>query len=180
MVLHEVLDKPLFQERQRSGQRYADNIVLACTSLTEGRDVHEEARQLLDGAGLTFKGGDAHAMVDLTQGGHVHLLGLNIRKGDRALIFRTDETAWDDLDMHIQDCHTWDDPPETARTVVRSWVSSQGPALANWGDADLDRILTIGNTHGFREIISRESYQTTRWTAMDRWDQLRRTAHTGG
>ena len=112
--------------------------MLACTDLTEGRDVHEEARQLLDGAGLTFKGGNALAMVDLDQGGHVHLLGLNILKGDKTLVFHTDETAWDDLAMHIQDCHTWDDPPETARTVVRSWVSSQGPDLANWGDADLN------------------------------------------
>ncbi len=67
------------------------------------------------------------------------------------------------------EAHDESDPHRAARTALRGWVASYGPALGELTDADVGEILHTAARHGFRELASREELANWCTASFARW-----------
>jgi hypothetical protein len=150
--------------------RYADNLAYVSQSVPEGKQMREQARNLLEQAGFTLKG-EAGPPVDLRQGQTVELLGFSLRHQEDHLTLSLGQQAWNKLHLHLEKAHQATDPTQTALQVVQGWIAAQGPALANWRDASV-RVLETSTRYGFREIGLREDVARQMKKAYGAWLHL--------
>ena len=162
--------------------RYADNLVYACRSVSEGRQAMNRSKDLLENAGFTLKGEDGPP-TDLREGHRIQLLGFSLYEQDGKLSYGLGEDAWNKLEQNLLKVHGADDPTDAARSVVNGWIDAIGPAFESRRDVVLERVLTTAIGYGFREIDSKE-FLLRRWgSSWGRWRRLRRDVrrqHHGG
>lgn len=80
-----------------------------------------------------------------------------------------DEKAWDRLGEHLRDAHHNEDPPGTTRAVVGSWITSLGPALVNWTDADSGRVADLVDGLGLEHHAPVDWYRGVVNNALAGW-----------
>jgi hypothetical protein len=171
--LHHALDLGVMQGHHLLRYlRYADNLAWACRSMSEGHQVLDHARQLLEPAGFALKGEDG--VTDLRQGQKAQLLGFTLSRRDGHLQLDLGKDAWVKLERDLVKAHETQDPTATARMVVQGWVEAFGPAFEDWRVGTLNRILQTAAMRGFREIDSRDHLADRCETAWRRWDTFRR------
>ena len=178
ILLDQVLDRPL--QAANPGiplWRYADNLVWCCQSVSEGRCILQQARQLLDAAGFGLKAD--LGPVDLRrQGAHVELLGYRISRHSKTqLHFELTKDAWRNLKQSLIAAHEASHPARTANVVICGWLESYGPVFG--GDVKreiLDKVRRIAIGVGFRESLPMDRMIEVAGMAGERWRFLRDTA----
>lgn len=180
--LHHAHDLAVMRGHHPPSWRYADNHAYLTRTAAEGRQVHDHARELLNKAGLHFKGPTSTGStdgspVDLHQGGKVQLLGFTLSKRDDRLYFDLGDGAWEKLDKDLTQAHEAEDPNETASMVISGWINAYGPAFESERDDVSDRTLRTAAQHGFREICSLDDVIRQRESSWKRWLALKGEAH---
>src|SRR5262249_61422327 len=145
---------------------YADNLIWLCRSVSEGYQVIDHLRGLLEPAGFILKGEDG--VTDLRQG-KAQLLGFSLSAKGGQLHFELGDDSWTKLKQNLVKAHFTLNPSQTARMVVQGWIEANGPASANWRTRSLDRILQIASELGFREIGSRDDLADRGEMAWRNW-----------
>jgi hypothetical protein len=159
--------------------RYADNVVYACQSVSEGIQALNHARHLLARAGFSLKGEDGPPR-DLRQGHRASLLGFVVSCREGQVAYALGKYAWDGLAQSLVRAHEAEDPSQAARTAVLGWVNAYGPALASLRSATPGRVLTTAASLGFREVTTSQELRE-RWEASyRRWCALRRAYGSEG
>ncbi len=149
VLLHQRLDVPLAMQLVPLQWRYADNLVYLVDCMTEGRRILGQVTDLLAGARLQLKeGSDGIRDIRIDP---VEVLGFNIQLLQSGIRYAPGSKAWQKLETALQDCHGSDDPPYTARSVIRGWITAMAPAFEVMVDADLSRIRDIAGRIGFQE-----------------------------
>jgi RNA-directed DNA polymerase len=168
--LHRVHDLPLEGDRDFPPlYRFADNVVYLCEGVPEGHQALDRVRHLLAHAGLALKGADGDP-VDLREGGEARLLGFRLSlHEDRLRLGLREDALESDLAMCLTKAHDDPDPHRMARTALRGWVASHGPALGDLTEDDTEAILHTAARHGFRELASREELTDWCTAAHGRW-----------
>ena len=177
VILHKLHDAPLAGSVNRPPWfRYADNLAYACRDVPEGNQVLDQVRGLLATAGLELKGADGPP-VDLRDG-EAQLLGFRLTLGDDRLRRRPGGGAWTKLTRSLEEAHEGPDPPRTARSVVRGWIESHGPAFESKREVAriVEEIGRIGAMSGFHELDSAEDRQERCSMAYRRWMTFRKGA----
>ncbi len=174
--MHHVHDRPLAGDPDFPPRfRYADNLAFACKSVPEGHLALDHVRRLLAHAGLALKGADGDP-IDLREGGEASLLGFRLSLHDDRLRLDLGKDALEsDLAMCLTKAHDDPDPHRAARTALRGWVASIGPALGDLTEDFLENILRTAARHGFRELASREELTDWCTASWARW-RVRYTA----
>ena len=155
--------------------RFADNLVYVVQSVTDGIQILNRARQLLEIAGHTLKGEDGHP-VDLRMG-EAQLLGFTLSLRDNRLQLGVGEASWRQLARDLEQAHDTDDPPTTANRTVEGWLNCFGVALVSSGASDLERAYRMAAALGFRELTAPEALRERINGSRRRWRAVRRTAH---
>ena len=178
-MLHRVHDLPLEGDRDFPPlYRFADNLVYLCEGVPEGHRALDHVRQLLAHTGLTLKGQDGPP-VDLREDGSARLLGFRLSLHEGRLRLDLGEDALEDeMAMCLIKAHDDPDPHRMARTALRGWVASYGPALGDLTEDDTETILHTAARHGFRELTSREELSDWCTAAHGRWEDCYTTALT--
>jgi len=154
--LHHAHDLGVNQDHHPLWYRYADNVVYICQSVSEGHQVLEGARQLLEQTGFTLKGADG-PLVDMREKEQIQLLGFTLTYANGSLGFDLGEQAWSKLHQNLTQVHETDDPARSASQMVKSWIASYGPAFESLRIETAHRILVTAAQHGFRELGNRET-----------------------
>jgi retron-type reverse transcriptase len=146
--------------------RYADNLVYAVQSVSEGRRVLTRVRRLLRKVGLSLKGKDG--IADLDAGDRATVLGFTLWREDGRLRIGLKEGFLDQLREHLAKAWETSDPNMTARTVLRGWINANGPAFEN-GVTVIPDVLHLAARLGFRELPGTD--ELTGWwaEAWERW-----------
>ena len=162
--------------------RYADNIVVACQDVPEGKQALERASQLLNAVGLTLKGENNGQPVDLNSGGKVQLLGFTLTKHDNTLRHKIRPDAWEDLKESLLKTHEGNNPPALAHAAITGWIASYAPAFQSRHDRLTDSLLHLAAAMGHRELHPHAYYVAECAKALDRWHGLltRYTGHGHG
>jgi len=170
VMLHHVHDLPLEGDRDFPPLfRYADNLCYLCEGVPEGQQALDRVRRLLAHAGLALKGADGDP-VDLREGGSASLLGFRLSMHEDRLRLELGEDALeDDMARCLIAAHDDPDPHRAARTALRGWIASHGPALGDLTETDLEEILRTAARHGFRELASREELSDWCTASHARW-----------
>jgi hypothetical protein len=155
--------------------RYADNLVFAVRSVTEGIKILGQARQLLEPAGHTLKGEDGNP-VDLRTG-EAQLLGFTLSLRNNRLHPGLGEASWRQLAQDLEQAHETADPPTAAHRVVEGWLGCFGAAFESSGASDLERVYRIAAAQGFRELTAPGALRNRINGSHRRWRALRRRAH---
>jgi hypothetical protein len=155
--------------------RYADNLVYAVHSVTEGTQLLDRARRLLGPAGHAVKG-EAGPPVDLRTG-EAQLLGFTLSLRDDRLHLGLGEASWRQLTLDLEQAHEAEDPPTAARRVVEGWLACFGAAFESSGASDLERVYRVAAAQGFRELTAPGVLRERIYGSRRRWRTLRRRAH---
>ena len=155
--------------------RYADNLVYAARSVTEGTQTLDRARRLLGPAGHTLKGEDGPP-VDLRTG-EAQLLGFTLSLRDNRLHLGPGEAGWRQLARDLEQAHDAEDPPTAARRAVEGWLACFGAAFESSGASDLERVYRVAAALGFRELTAPGALRERIKASCRRWRAVRRTAH---
>ena len=170
VMLHHVHDLPLEGDRDFPPLfRYADNLAYLCEGVPEGHLALDRIRRLLAHAGLALKGADGNA-VDLRESGSASLLGFRLSLHEDRLRLELGEDALEsDLALCLTSAHDDPDPQRAARTALRGWAASHGPAFGDLTADDTETILRTAARHGFRELASREELASWCTASHARW-----------
>ncbi len=177
--MHRVHDLPLeadaiFPPRYR----YVDNSTYLCGGVPEGHRALDRVRELLAHADLALKGQDGPP-IDLREGGNARLPGFRLSLRDGRLRLDLGEDALgSDLARSLVGAHDDPDPQRMARTALRGWAASHGPALGDPTETDLETILRTAARHGFRDLASREELAGWCTAAYGRWTGRHKAALT--
>jgi RNA-directed DNA polymerase len=173
ILLHHVLDILMTQDPPLTlWYRYADNLVYLCQSVSEGNQILDRIRNLLHPTGLTLKGKDGPP-ADLRAGQTKQVLGLTVRHKDGQMQFDLGSNTWKNLSRTLVETHRTNTPPTTARSAVRGWIQSYGPAFRNTATSDIsDQILREAATHGFQEIATEQEIHEWMSDAHRSWEEL--------
>jgi retron-type reverse transcriptase len=155
--------------------RYADNLVFAAQSVTEGTQILNQARRLLELAGHTLKGENGPP-VDLRTG-EAQLLGFTLTLRENRLHLGLGKTSWRQLAQDLEQAHEAEDPPIAAQWAVEGWLTCFEAAFERNGASDLERVYRIAATLGFRELTAPEALRERINGSHRRWQTLRRRAH---
>lgn len=171
LLLHVFLDAPV-QEQAATPLwvRYADNVLYACQSVTEGTAALQQAQQLLGTIGLRLKGEDGEP-TDLRHRA-VTVLGLGLRGEGEQVRYDLGETCWQELEQVLLECHHLSDPPRAAREAVRGWIGWHGPALEGRETVVTEGVLEALPRYGFRETTRKDVLGWCQ-SSRDRWSALR-------
>jgi hypothetical protein len=158
--------------------RYADNLVVACQDVREGRQVLERTAEALKSAGLALRG-DFGGPVDLKKGGSAHLLGFTLFHQRGQLCFKLGPDAWVNLEQSLLKAHETDHPGRAAHSALLGWLRSHGPAFRRRQDRTVRQALRLASSLGFRELYSPEFYEKGCRRAWRRWKSLSSRASRG-
>jgi RNA-directed DNA polymerase len=172
--LHHAHDLGVNQGHQPPWYRYADNLVYICQSVSEGEQMLDKARQLLEQADFTLKGEDGPP-ADLRRR-KAQLLGFTLCHRNGAIQFNLGKHAWNKLEEHLLQAHQENDPNRTAQAVLSGWIASGGPAFESLRPDTLGRMLNTIIRLGFREIGSRQNIAGWCRDAWVNWIALRKRA----
>ena len=170
VMLHHVHDRPLEGDPGFPPLlRYADNLAYLCESMPEGHLALDHVRRLPTHAGLALKGADGDP-VDLRESGSASLLGFRLSLHEDRLRLDLGEDALEsDLALCLTSAHDDPDPQRAARTALRGWAASHGPAFGDLTADDTETILRTAARHGFRELASREELASWCTASHARW-----------
>ena len=158
--------------------QYADNLAYICRSVTEGNQQLQQARSLLQAAGLDLKGEDGAPVNLKRQGAKVDILGFQVSYGDSRMRYGLGRDAWKDLEQRLEEAQEAANPGKAAIAAVRGWLSAHGPAFES--EAEDRRVLKgvrqAAARAGVREL-GRES-EPLGWLrgARQRWRAARERA----
>ena len=156
--------------------RYADNLVVACRDVQEGRQALLDATRDLGSAHLALKGENGGEPIDLTRGGRLQLLGFTLFRQGGKLRYKLGQESWERLKGSLLKAHEEAEcPGAAAQAAVRGWIASHGPAFHDRTDRLVDRLLCLAASLGFRELCTRECYVERCKRAWRRWRGLVRT-----
>lgn len=134
--------------------RYADNSVLLCRDVPEGRRARARYKCLVESAGFSLKesGDETTHVIDLSAGGQTRLLGFDLSLRDGLMRYGIGEDAWETLRANLMLAHRTPNPPLTALQAVNGWIAYLGPAFNQQSATTLtDAVLTAMSAYGFRE-----------------------------
>jgi retron-type reverse transcriptase len=155
--------------------RYADNVIFATRSVTEGALILDQARRLLEAAGHTLKGENGPP-VDLRTG-EAQLLGFTLSLRNSRLHLGLGEASWRQLARDLEQAHETEDPPTAAQRVVEGWLTCFGAAFESSGATDLAKVYRVAAAQGFRELTAPGTLREGINGSRKRWRTVRRTAH---
>jgi retron-type reverse transcriptase len=155
--------------------RYADNVLFATRSVTEGAQILDEARQLLERAGHTLKGVNGRPVNLRT--GEAQLLGFTLSLRNNRLNLGLGEANWRQLARDLEQAHEAADPPTAAQRVVEGWLACFGAAFESNGATDLARVYRVAAALGFRELTAPGTLRERIYGSRRRWRALRQRAH---
>jgi hypothetical protein len=155
--------------------RYADNLVFAARSVTEGTQLLDRARRLLGPAGHTLKG-EEDPPVDLRTC-EAQLLGFTLSLRDNRLRLGLGEASWQQLARDLEQVHDAEDPPTAAHRVVEGWLACFGAAFESSGASNLERVYRLAAAQGFRELTAPGTLRERINGSRRRWRALRRAHH---
>jgi hypothetical protein len=155
--------------------RYADNLVFAVRSVTEGVKILDQARRLLERTGHTLKRMNGRP-VDLRTG-EAQLLGFTLSLRNNRLNLGLGDASWRQLARDLEQAHDAEDPPTAAHWVVEGWLTCFGAAFESIGASDLERVYRMAAAQGFRELTAPEALRERINGSRRRWRAVRRTAH---
>jgi RNA-directed DNA polymerase len=157
--------------------RWADNLTYLCQKVSEGSQALQQARQLLQPAGLALKGEDGPPVNLKRQGASVQILGFRVSCRNGRLWYGTGEKTWKGLERDLEQAHAADNPVGAAKAAIRGWIAAYGPAFES---ADDDSVLrrTRGTAarYGFRELGTEAEAIGWFQEARQRWSAARRNA----
>ena len=134
--------------------RYADNYLLACQSVTEGRESIARLTDLLQPAGFTLK----PSSVDITDlrrsGARTTVLGLELRLEEDGVIVGVGSGAIESLRDALELAHLKPDPMAVANAAAWGWFGAAGPALGDVERRDrlVRMVLREMDTRGHCEV----------------------------
>jgi hypothetical protein len=154
--------------------RYADNLVVPCRSVHEGRLVLGNMAARLRDVGLTLKGENDGLPVNLRRGQSVQLLGFTLFKQGDQLGIKLGQGAWKSLERNLLQAHESNEPTVAAEAAISGWIDSYGPAFRNRRqDRTIANLRRLAAKYGFTELPGTAYYQTRFRGAYQRWVQLR-------
>jgi hypothetical protein len=155
--------------------RYADNLVFVTRSVTEGAQILDQARRLLEPAGHTLKG-ETGPPVDLRTG-EVQLLGFTLSLRNNRLHLGLGEASWQQLAQDLEQAHEREDPPTAAHRVIEGWLAHFGAVFESSGATDLERVYRVAAAQGFRELTAPGALRERIKGSRRRWRALCWRAH---
>jgi hypothetical protein len=157
--LHYHLDVPLTRDVHQAPLwlRYADNIVYAAHSVSEG-----------------LKGKDG--VIDLAGGEEAQVLGFTLRMKNDRLQYNLGLKALGQLTQHLIAAHQGVDPPMAAQQTVLSLIDACGPVFENGGP---EEILRLAASQGFPELPGLDMLRQAWETSRKRWLACREAAFRG-
>lgn len=170
------LDRPYYADPANPPLlRYADNLVFAARSVTEGWNGLRRAEELLDAAGLRLKGKDGPPVNLRRQGAAAQVLGFAARREAGRMRLDVPRQAWQDLETDLAKARAATNSCQLARAIVTGWLDAMAPALES-ADAQsvAKRSLAIAGQAGHREIGRSDELETRLRRGLARWDRARR------
>jgi hypothetical protein len=152
--------------------RYADNLVVPCQDVQEGRQVLDQTASALNTAGLALKGEFGGQPADLRKGKSAHLLGFTLFRQRDQLCFKLGPDVWARLEQNLLKAHETEHPGRAAQAVLLGWLQSNGPAFRSRQDRTVRRALRLASSLGFRELYGPEFYEKECRHAWRRWKSL--------
>jgi len=129
--------------------RYADNIVHLVNSVPDGRRVLRNIRRHLLDCELELK--DDAEVFDLRNGVRCpRILGFEVRRRDRCLVFELPDDALHQFAEHLEHAYRKPYPALAARQIAQGWVSWIGPAVDSGWDL-LPQVAKTLDVYGFRD-----------------------------
>ena len=119
-----------------------------CRSVTEGNQLLQQARSLLQTAGLDLKNEDGTPVNLKRQGAKVEILGFQVSYQDGRMRYGLGKKAWKNLEQRLEGAQEAANPGKAAIAVVRGWLSAYGPAFES--EAEDRRVL-----EGVRQTAAR-------------------------
>ena len=178
MRLHAATDLSLQRAAESGGPlwlRYADNYLLACRSVTEGRESIARLAELLQRAGLTLKANSID-VTDLRRSGtQTEVLGYSLQLGADGVNVGLGHSAITSIRDALELAHLEPEPSATAEAVIQGWLRAAGPIF---GDVEsneqvLSMLLREAEAREHRELAVdglREAVES----AQRRWVEIRR------
>lgn len=162
--LTNALDQPWASgSARRPLHRWIDDMVIPCGSVTEGNELRDQLAETIAGAGFQLK--NTSKPVSLGEGETADVLGLSLSKTQSGrqgeVMFGITTRAWNKLTEKLLACHKSEDPPGTAKLVVRGWISIMGPALQR------ERIVAVTGRVG--DEIRAAGFGTFEPGFLERW-----------
>jgi hypothetical protein len=171
--LHHAHDLGLSQDQPLPRwYRYADNLLYPCQSVSEGCQILDRSRTLLEKGGFALKGENG-GPIDLREN-EAQLLGFTLSSGTTGIRFAPGRQALHNLRQSLSQAQATPNPSCTARQVIQGWLDAMGPAFERSREKSLlTRVFQMGIDCGFREIDSYQSLRTIGRSSGNRWQILR-------
>lgn len=183
ILLHHVLDlspRAAGQDYPLWYARYADNLLLLCQSAFDGRERLAQVRRLLPHAGLRLKAQTGDPPINLRrQQAAVDILGFQARLVNDQLQFGIGMKAYTGLEESLLWALSAPAPSETARMVVRGWLTAVGPAVESVGLGLVREVRQRASRMGFREVGREQELEVVLWESYQRWLRIRATLRQG-
>ena len=157
--------------------QYADNLAYSCRSVTEGNQLLQQTRSLLQAAGLDLKGEDGAPVNLKRQGAKVEILGFQVSYREGRMRYGLGKGAWKNLEQRLEEAHMAGRPSTAAKAAIRGWFAAHGPAFEDVEERTvLEEVHRTASRAGFREM-GRED-EPIRWLreARQRWLAARESA----
>jgi hypothetical protein len=155
--------------------RFADDILLLCSSIAQAQFADAELRHLLRPTGMQLKASAAEAIRDLATGDSAKWLGLRISKTSRGLSKKLTNGSWSKLHRNLALSHTKHDSQLRADQMVQAWLKARGPAFSSSPLTQVcQRVFRTARRYGFEEIPSRDGLVETWRDGHVRWCRIRR------
>jgi retron-type reverse transcriptase len=176
MFLHVVHDIPLDAMNDALlWFRYADNLVYAVQSVSEGYRVLAGVQSLLRKAGLSLKGDEKIVDLNTAQDNLAYVLGFSLWREDGRLRIGPGKDYLTRLGEHLVTAWETSDPNMTAKTVLRGWIDAKGPAF-NDGVAVIADVLHLSARLGFGELPGPDVLWGWWEESWERWQRCYRLA----
>lgn len=161
--------KPLWLRETGDVARYVDNLLYRSTSVREGMQVLERARQTLRTIDLGLKG--TGGIFNLTTGDEAQLLGVTVRRVGNEMRFGPGQLALDHLQEHLAGTFELPDPVSAARKRLQGWVGWNGPAFEKV--EDLMSVIGQETTSLDLQEAAHPAELERLWTAAwERWHDM--------
>lgn len=179
LLLNLYLDHVLDRKWQRSyGHipliRYADDILLLCTSQAQAGEAYAAIVALLRPTGMRIKESVDVGVRALTPGNAVEWMGYAIRRCSTGLRLSMAARAWNSLAESLKLAQEAPDAPIIANAVIEGWISQQGPCYPSLNmKRTYDRISGLANEEAFVEIRTRRATSNQWKKAYETWQEVK-------